>query len=174
VIARLFFALWPGPDTRERLGRWAAEIHRACGGRRIRDEQLHLTLVFLGAVPVDRIHEVCAAARMQRPPTFTLRFVKGGYWPRKRLVWTAPEETPVPLEALASGLAAELTRTGFRVDGRAYFPHVTLVRDARCRDLSVVPARFEWPVNDFALVRSTQTPAGARYDLIERWPLEPS
>jgi len=170
--ARLFFALWPDASVRQQLGRCAAEVHRACGGRQIRDEQLHITLAFLGDVPIDDIPEVCAAAHVPCPPMFTLRFSGAGYWPRKRLAWAAPEEIPASLSALAGRLTAVLNETGYRVDSRPYFPHVTLVRDARCRDLPSWPEGFEWRVADFVLVRSTRSPAGARYDVVSRWPLK--
>jgi 2'-5' RNA ligase len=171
--ARLFFALWPDAIVRAELGRWSADLHRACGGRRAREEQLHLTLAFLGDVPLARLPDLCALAALLAAPAFTLRFEAPGYWPRKRLVWAAPAEMPDALGALAGGLASALRAAGLRAEDRPYFPHVTLLRDASCRNLPK-SAGFDWPVRDFVLVESTLVSTGSSYRVIGRWPLAAS
>jgi 2'-5' RNA ligase len=171
-VARLFFALWPECASRERLSGWAATLHRSCRGRRIRDEQLHVTLIFLGDVPLDRVPTVVQSADRLTCPTFTLRFARPGYWAKKRLAWAAPEEVPGSLATLARELGSMLKEAGFSVEDRPYFPHATLLRDARCPDLPDRFEGFEWRVEDFVLVRSTLTPrSGSQYEVIGRWPL---
>ena len=169
---RLFFALWPDAATRARLGSWSVDLYRTCGGRRARDEQLHATLAFLGDVSVERLPELRALAESLIGPGFTLRFDAPGYWPRKRLVWAAPAAIPDGLTALAAGLATGLKAAGLRVEDRPYFPHVTLLRDAKCSSLPQLEG-FEWHVRDFVLVESALAPAGSTYQVIGRWPLAP-
>ena len=45
---RLFFALWPPPDTAQALANWAEEVARDVGGKPVAAEKIHLTLAFLG------------------------------------------------------------------------------------------------------------------------------
>ncbi|MEK7758301.1 MAG: 2'-5' RNA ligase family protein, partial [Pseudomonadota bacterium] len=47
---RLFFALWPDPVLQQRLAQAAEALLPRAAGRRVRAENLHCTLVFLGAV----------------------------------------------------------------------------------------------------------------------------
>jgi 2'-5' RNA ligase len=166
---RLFFALWPGPIERERLGRWANHLRKAFGGRRIRDEQLHLTLAFLGNVPRERLPSLNDIAQSLIVPAFTLQFTEAGCWPRNRVAWAAPAEIPDGLGALAAGLASALDAVGLRTDDRRYFPHVTLLRDARCRPLPQALEGFEWCVREFVLVASRLQPTGLVYEVIGRW-----
>ena len=53
---RLFFALWPEPDTQRRWHEELASYVKPLGGRRVPAENLHLTLAFLGEVPGTRIN----------------------------------------------------------------------------------------------------------------------
>jgi 2'-5' RNA ligase len=170
--ARVFFALWPDAIARGELGRWSAELHRICGGRRVRDEQLHVTLAFLGRVLLERLPELRALADSLSGPGFTLRFDAPGCWPRKRLVWAAPAKLPDGLNRLAGGLASVLRAAGLEVDDRPYFPHVTLLRDAERHVLPELGG-FEWRVRDFVLVESRLQSTGSTYQVIGRWPLVP-
>lgn len=170
AAARLFFALWPDPLARTHLARWAADLHRTCGGRRVRDEQLHATLAFLGNVPLARLPELARLAACVSVSGFSLRFDAPGCWPRQRLLWAAPAAVPDDLAVLAARLASALQAAGLRTEDRPYFPHVTLVRDATCRGLPVLDG-FAWDVGEFVLVESKLGSAGATYRLIGRWPL---
>ncbi|MFO1206434.1 MAG: RNA 2',3'-cyclic phosphodiesterase [Burkholderiales bacterium] len=169
---RLFFALWPDAAARAHLGRWAADLHRSCGGRRTRDEQLHVTLAFLGKVPLGQLPMVRALAGRLTVPAFTLDFDAPGYWPRKRLVWAAPGRIPESLATLARELAEGLRGAGLEIEARSYFPHVTLVRDAG-QPAAAPGGRFSWEVRDFVLVESQLGPGGSRYRVVGRWPLTP-
>ena len=47
---RLFFALWPDADTRERVANAAAALRLTEGARPVPQRNFHLTLAFVGAV----------------------------------------------------------------------------------------------------------------------------
>ncbi len=51
-MPRLFYALWPDDAARAQLAQAAAALN-VHDGQRVRDENLHLTLVFLGAVDAE-------------------------------------------------------------------------------------------------------------------------
>src|SRR5690606_2753720 len=55
---RLFFALLPGPAEQRAIARHAAQLSPDAGSK-VRPENWHLTLHFLGAVPQDKVEAPC-------------------------------------------------------------------------------------------------------------------
>jgi len=47
---RLFFALWPDDDTRQLIRNNLKKVIQHGGGKRVPEENLHLTLSYLGSV----------------------------------------------------------------------------------------------------------------------------
>ncbi|TDJ16018.1 MAG: RNA 2',3'-cyclic phosphodiesterase [Gammaproteobacteria bacterium] len=128
---RLFFALWPDEDTQAALAGLAKARLPAAGGRLISAHNLHLTLVFLGSL--DAGSRACAerAAASLRAPAFELEFRRLGYWPRPRLLWSAPERTPEGLTMLESMLRKALAACGHEPESRPFQAHITLARKVR-------------------------------------------
>jgi 2'-5' RNA ligase len=167
----LFFALWPDAAVRDHLYAAAQARHRECGGRVMRRDNLHLTLVFLGSVTHDKIPALDALARQLRGDAFALAFGTTGYWRRNRIVYAAPHAVPAPLLALVAALEKALTNAQFAFDQRPYVPHITLIRDARV-PATLPPLAFNWPVVDFTLVESGRDAKGVAYRVRARWPLQ--
>ena len=170
VQARLFFALWPDPALQAALAQIGRELQRRLGGRPTRQESIHLTLAFLGDVALDKmgdVHEAAARTAFE-PFAFTVDAV--GCWNHNGVAWVGPRATPPPLLQLVGSLAAALLDAGFRVDGRPYAAHVTLVRKARCKAIDPTIAPVQWRAKEFVLVRSELNAEGSRYIVIGRWP----
>ncbi len=168
---RLFFALWPADVQRARLSDAACVMHEACGGRPVQRQDLHQTLLFLGGIEADRASKVMAFTDMVRIRRFTLRFGTIGYWRHNRILWAAPFETPQSLSDLVAALQREARAAGLRCEERVYASHVTLIRDAQA-PTQTPPLAFEWPVKDYALVKSASSMQGVRYEVIARGVLE--
>lgn len=179
LTARVFFALWPPADVVEKLGQTARQLADKFGGRASRADTLHLTLVFLGAVPEARVVDLCIAARTVRSPAFKLSIERLGSWPKKKLLWAAPQTPPETLFSLQKSLLETLHLSGFggADNDRKFAPHVTLVRDskfdAKSADLPSSLARqgLPWVCREFVLVRSTRLPQGSSYRVIEHFSL---
>lgn len=171
--ARVFFALWPDADTRGLLGQAARRMHLGLGGRRTRDDSIHLTLVFIGDVSVERLPEL-AVPPLQDLKPFTLTLDRCGCWPRNGIGWMAPSQIPDQLRRQVSAMEDWLRGAGFALEERPYRPHVTLVRKAECVPLSKVTEPIIWCAEEFVLVRSVLEPEGSRYQTIGRWPLRDS
>ncbi len=169
---RLFFALWPDGDTQSALARLAKARLPSGSGRLIVAQNLHLTLAFLG--PVDASFRECAerAAASLRAPAFELEFRRLGYWPRPRVLWSAPERTPEGLTMLESMLRNVLAACGHEPESRPFRAHMTLARKVRDPVGETIHAPIRWPVSDFHLVASQTFANGARYRPLVRWPLE--
>lgn len=168
---RLFFALWPDEATQGQFDRAGQILHRACGGKRTRSENIHLTLVFLGDVPAERVAAVRAIAQSLAIPAFNLNFDRLGWWRRNQIGWSAPADAPKPLFDLVSGLQGGLAAADFKVEDRPYLPHLTLVRRAHCRGSHFDAEAIAWPVREFVLVSSTLSENGSAYEIIGRWKL---
>jgi 2'-5' RNA ligase len=170
---RLFFALWPDNEVRRALDQAGKKQQVACGGRRMRAPNLHLTLVFLGNVAAGRLDELRAVAAGISNPAFSMTLDRLGWWRHNRVAWVAPQETPEALQGLVAQLQDGLRNSGFTFDDRPVFvPHVTLLRNARCEGLEMPPMMpLVWAADAFVLVKSVTTDAGATYEVIGRWGL---
>lgn len=168
---RLFFAFWPDEQTREALFRSCRKAVRGSGGRPVAAENLHVTLAFLGFVPDSGLADLVAAASALDGSAFGVCFDRVAHWPRPQVLVALSSVPPPAAAALAASLWRRLTPLGFNMDARPYQPHVTLARKVRRpgRDLDMRPVN--WPVTGLSLVESVTDPAGARYRVIERWPL---
>jgi len=168
-MPRLFYALWPTPAVRAALADAAAAFDLR-DSRAVPPDNLHLTLAFLGAVDDGR----CAALRRAPGlpvPCFTLCFDRGGWWRASRVAWTAPLAWPAALDDLAAGLVRSAGAVGLECDPRPFQPHVTLARGVARAPRIHGAIAVTWPVTDYALVASVGAPEGARYEVLERWPL---
>jgi RNA 2',3'-cyclic 3'-phosphodiesterase len=166
---RLFFALWPDDEVRAQLARWSRELHTACGGRRVRTENLHLTLAFLGSVDEAKLAEIELAAGEVAPRAATLVLDEPGYWKRNRIAWAGASIIPPELERLVAGLRDALAKSTIGFDSEGFVSHVTLLRDAQ--EPRAMPALepIEWRLDGFALVQSVTLPLGSRYKIRKSW-----
>jgi RNA 2',3'-cyclic 3'-phosphodiesterase len=168
--ARVFFALWPDDGVRDALYREAQSLHRDCGGRVTHRENVHLTLVFVGDVAVERLAELKVVAGTVRGSPFELVLDQFGYWRHNRIVWASLLSVPEALRELVGSLESRLQHAGFEFDQRPYAPHLTLLRDARAPGVAA-RLHLDWAVRDFVLVESARDDEGPAYRVVARWEL---
>ena len=145
--------------------------------RRVKAENLHLTLAFLGQTPDERLGDVTVAS-------FKLSFDRAGRFPergRPRVVWLGIADGAESVTELGEGVYAGLRSRGLRFDDRPLAPHLTLARvveDASAAEAKTVGAalsrlaiglRFE--VSAIAVVQSVLSPKGPRYTALATVPL---
>jgi 2'-5' RNA ligase len=169
---RLFFALWPDAAARQALADLARAHLPRKRGRPVPAENLHVTLVFLGSVDANFRRCAESAAEGLEASAFDLRFERMGFWPRPRVLWSAPLETPVVLARLASALSRSLIPCGHRPEKRAFSAHLTLARKVQGPMEERCHAPVHWHVDAFHLVASETRAEGARYRIVRSWPLE--
>jgi 2'-5' RNA ligase len=160
--ARVFFALWPDEAERAALAAWQPALHKICGGRTMRANTLHNTLVFLGDVVLHRLEALQLAAQEVEGESFELVFDAVRYWGHNHIAYAAPGDMPPPLGQLVQNLEQRLGKHRFRFEQRAYKPHVTLLRHAQWSDAPLPEMqRVVWRVKDFVLVQSAPDEEGA-------------
>ena len=167
--ARVFFAAWPAPEVQRALGD-IAKAHGECGGRAVPERNIHLTLLFIGDVPRDRVAGLEALGSALVSPGCRLVVDRLEYWRHNRILWAGVGQCPPALTALVERLQQPAAAAGHRIERRPYVPHVTLRREAR-RAPANPRIHVDWPVADFALVESVKRDQGREYEVLRRWPL---
>lgn len=170
----MFFALWPDDQALAALDALAAQGTKRCGGRRVRRENLHLTLAFIGAVSQQQIDLLEQLAAGVIGDAYDLQLDRLGYWHRSRILWAGCSMPPLAHDRLVAALGESLAAAGFQLERRPHLPHMTLVRQASCGDLPVIDQPVKWHVSGFSLVESSLQPTGAIYRTLTRWPLRGS
>ncbi|HEY0013889.1 MAG TPA: RNA 2',3'-cyclic phosphodiesterase [Allosphingosinicella sp.] len=174
---RLFVAIRPPSTIRSLL---LAAMGGVSGARWQPDEQLHITLRFIGEVDRHQASDIHAALGAIHQAPFEIAVSGLGTFEvrgRPEVVWAglAPH---APLAALHKKVDQALTRAGVEPDRRAFHPHITLARLKRTsgpvRELIAGAGGLSSPaftVDAFALYESHLTPEGAVYSAIERYKL---
>jgi 2'-5' RNA ligase len=178
---RLFVALRPPRPVRDLL---RAAMHGISAARWQDDDQLHLTLRFIGEVDHHRAEDVAAALGALHARIFAARIAGVGSFERKgwpHTVWAGVEPL-APLTELHHKVDQRLARVGIAAETRAFQPHVTLARLGRLGRTAGPIAPFLARNNDLAsprfdfthviLYESELAHGGARYHPIARYPLD--
>ena len=174
---RLFVALRPPRAIRERLLGLMGGVPDA---RWQDDDQLHLTLRFIGEVGTHHAEDIAAALGSVRHAPLTLGLDGCGMFDsrgRAKAIWAgvAPRE---PLAALHHKVDQAIVRTGLEPERRAYLPHITLARmsgsagpvDRWIADHAAL-ASEPFAIDAMILYESRLGHGGASYEPIARYPL---
>ncbi len=160
--ARLFYALWPDDATRNRL----KQLQESVIGRKVRPENLHMTLAFLGNQAKTLLPALATALDTLPGQSFTLGIDRYGYFSKARIAWAGPSDTPKPLLALQQSLMQVLTDARVALKADANFrPHVTLACDANSLSEPFAPC-ISWRVGKIILAQSMQVKGGVIYSPI--------
>lgn len=177
IVHRLFVAIRPPAAIRARL---LAGMGGVPGARWQDDDQLHLTLRFVGEVDRHVAADITAALGSVRHPPFELSLSGIDTFDRKGRIDTlwAGVRPHDAVSALHRKIDQAVVRAGLEPEGRAFQPHITLARFTRgAGDLSGFATAYggvssaPFAVTHFGLYESTLGSEGARYDLIERYAL---
>ncbi|MEO5707535.1 MAG: RNA 2',3'-cyclic phosphodiesterase [Alteraurantiacibacter sp.] len=176
-MPRLFTAIRLPPDIADLLLDTQEGVEAA---RWQDDEQLHLTLTFLGDVTAHAADDLVSALSSVPVQPFELALRGVGHFEHKsrvRALWADVAANP-DLAALQQRVAQACAMAGCPPEARRYLPHVTLARLSG--PSPEVPAwlarhaRLALPaftVRSFALMASTLTPNGSHYTLVEQFPV---
>jgi 2'-5' RNA ligase len=188
LTGRLFFAVPVPEPARAPLEALLPALGRALPGARWAVASgWHLTLAFLGNVRAEQaaavvdVGEAAAAAAGSRQASLRLRGAGAFPSPRRaRVLWAGVAGEVETLVALAAALAAGSRDAGLRFEDRELLPHLTLARLPRPGPLP--PAVLDlvsqaaaqspgWQARELCCYRSVLSRAGARYEVLRRFPL---
>lgn len=174
---RLFVALRPPHPVRALL---RAAMHGISAARWQDDDQLHLTLRFIGEVDRHRAEDIAAALGALHAPALAAQIAGVGLFERKgwpHTIWAGVEPL-APILGLHRKIDQLLARVGIDAETRAFVPHITLARLNRAAgpvapfltqnsDLASPPFDFTHVI----LYESELAHGGARYHPVVRYPL---
>ncbi|MEO7655549.1 MAG: RNA 2',3'-cyclic phosphodiesterase [Sphingomicrobium sp.] len=173
---RLFVALHPPEFVRDLL------IDAMDDGAHFRwqsDDQLHLTLRFIGEVERPLADDLAQALTSIRAPAFELRLSGLGSFDRRSggVLWAGVEPAE-PVRALAARIERICQAAGLAPERRAFHPHITLARwrGPRSREArGFLDGRLlgspPFAVESFILYESHLSRHGAQYNEVESFPL---
>lgn len=146
----------------------------------VSDDNLHLTLRFIGEVERPLADDVAAALGRIRSPGFALRISGVGRFDRRSggALWAGVEPRE-PVAALAAKVERACASAGLAPERRAFHPHITLARWNR-RSATLADSFAErrralasqpFEIADFILYESRLSRHGAHYEEVERYAL---
>jgi len=174
---RLFVAIRPPEQIRELL---LDAMDDSADFRWQDDEQLHLTLRFIGEVERPIADDLAAELGRIHAPPFELRIMGTGRFEQgsSGALW-AGVEPKAPVTALAAKVERACIVVGLEPERRAFHPHITLARWKGRRGHEVVRflertrglASGSFEVREFILFESRLSRHGAHYEEVASYPL---
>jgi 2'-5' RNA ligase len=174
---RLFVAIRPPEPIRDLL---IDAMDDSADFRWQQDEQLHLTLRFIGEVERPVAEDLADALGRIRAQPFELRVTGVGRFEQRNsgALW-AGVEPKAPVAALAAKIERVCLDVGLDPERRAFHPHITLARwkGRRTREIAGFLERNgslasePFVVDAFKLFESRLSRHGAHYEEVATYPL---
>ena len=174
---RLFVAIVPPEDIRDLLTDVMDDSPEL---RWVGEDQLHLTLRFIGEVERPLANDLAAALAHLRSRTLEMRIAGIGHFERRGggAIWAAVEPK-APITALAVKIERICQEAGLVPERRAFHPHITLARwrgrSSRAAGAFIERARGLssqlFAIDRFILFESRLSRHGPHYEAVALYPL---
>ena len=174
-MPRLFVALRPPSDVRDLL---IDTMEPPAAARWQDEDQLHLTLRFIGEVDRRQAEDIAAALGRVPLRPFRVEIAGTGHFARghqPNAIWARVLPSP-ELAALRTSVERACLAAGLPPETRAFTPHITIARLTRVSPpvgqwlARHADLKAAWQTEHFALYESHLTPAGAAYEEVARFP----
>jgi 2'-5' RNA ligase len=187
---RVFIAIELPANIRKRIAEHIDRLRNSVPDARAswsREDTLHLTLKFLGDIPVTSVEQLSAAASIAADKVEPFEIVVdgcGAFPPRgqPRVLWIGIDDPSGKLSELNCALEDECANAGFAREPRAFHPHLTIVRIRQpqgSRQLAAMHREIGFnreaiSVSELAVIRSELRSEGSKHTTISRHALAPS
>lgn len=181
---RVFVAIEIPENIKEVFAQLTALKSHLQGVNIVQKENFHITLKFLGEVKESLITEINQALKevANEFASFSLKITYPGVFPdikNLRIIWIGTENTDT-LKRLAKRIDEQMYLLGFQREEREFKSHITLARvkntkngnyffEKIVRKFSEESPHLQFQVKDFVLMKSTLTPKGSIYSVLERF-----
>ena len=149
-----------------------------------REENIHLTIKFLGQISVSRVGDLSSAAARTAAgcSPFSISVEETGVFPnhgKPRVLWIGVKDESGKLAELHTRFEKECAREGLPVEARSFSPHLTIARLRKpqfARALGTAHEgmafkRMPVKVEQFSVIRSEPGSSGSKYTVISTHPL---
>ncbi len=181
---RLFIAIELPPNIRTRIAEHIERLRSTIPEVRAswsRVDNLHLTLKFLGDIPVASVEKLSVAASTAASKVESFEIVVegcGAFPPRgqPRVLWIGIDDPSGKLALLHRALEDECLKAGFPREQRPSHPHLSVARIRKPHDSRHLAElhqetgfnRAAISVSELAVIRSELRSEGSRYTVISR------
>ena len=177
-MIRLFVAIVLPADLKHRIEPICSGVE---GARWVGEDNMHLTLRFIGEVGEENLDDIVGALAQVNGARFPLEVTGAGHFESRRRVrtlWLGVAKQPA-LFALQERIESALVRAGLPPEGRKFSAHLTLARlkgtrPARVRDWLAANSLFRaapFAVENFVLFSSLLGRGGAIHQPVREYPL---
>ena len=166
ATARLFTALWPDPSLRAQLAALRDAWHWPASARPVADDNLHVTLHFIGSFAREGIEALALRLGKVDLPALDLQAEGAAIWRGGIAVLTLRGDAAI--DALHADIGSAVREFGIALDPRPFAPHVTLARKAAGAQPPAELADLEWRASGFVLAESRPGPP-ADYRVLATW-----
>ena len=154
----------------------------------VRPKNIHITLKFLGNVPVENINDIQYAINesVSGFRIFSVSFEKIGVFPNPeypRVIWVGIEKGVEELSLLNTKIENSLSKFSLHQENRRFQPHLTIARvrsDKSRKRLSSILEKLEdieagkMLAKEICLMESILKPQGAQHNILKIFPLNRS
>jgi len=181
---RVFIAIEMPSEVRARLAEHSKSLRQMNPDVRAswaRQENLHLTVKFLGEIPIARMEalSLAAEAATREIDQFDLIVGSCGAFPgqgQPRVLWIGIEDQSGKLARLHKALEKECAKAGFAREARPFHPHLTIARVRQPRGSRTLAqlhkqsgfASESVAVSELVVIRSELSSEGSKYTIISR------
>jgi 2'-5' RNA ligase len=169
-MPRLFLAIDPPERIRDEISALYGAI---AGAQWMGDEQIHLTLRFIGEVDNTTENQIIDVLQKVSIPPFTLALKGIGVFPLRkepRILWIGVQENQI-LMRMQAQIERALASIQIEPDPRKFFPHITIARLSNAHQERIGQFISEnnlfstepFEVSEFYLYRSYLGKTGAIY-----------
>lgn len=178
---RAFIAVEIDPQAKQKISELITRLKKSeADAKWITENQMHLTLKFLGNISQDKIKEISDALSLISNDfkPFAITFSGIGAFPNMnhaRVIWLGIDKGAEALMMLNEKIENTLEKYGFKKDGREFSPHLTLARVRSGKNIAglatliketVFDSGKDTLVNKLTLFQSVLNPKGAVYTVI--------
>ena len=136
---RLFIAINFNENTKKAIQRIIDEVKKhSIQGRFVKDQHLHLTLEFLGDIPLTEVGKIKKVMDQVIAEKFTMKLNEIGFFKGRdgQIYWVGIEKNRFLL-SLQRQIHEALKSQSFVLENRTYKPHVTIGRRVKIRETYV-------------------------------------
>lgn len=179
---RAFIAVEIDEQLKQKISKLISNLKKSgADAKWITENQMHITLKFLGNISKDKIGEISDALSIVSSDfkSFKITFSKIGAFPNldhPRIIWLGIDDNGAEsLKMLNKNLENTLKKSGFREEDHSFQPHLTLARIKSGRNISGLVKLIKetdfasgnyTQINKLTLFQSTLNPGGTIYTVI--------
>lgn len=180
---RAFIAVEIDPQTKQKISDLISSLKKSeADVKWINEEQMHLTLKFLGNIEQNKVQEISNALKSiaDNFKPFSISLSNIGGFPNlnhPRVIWLGIDKGADTVKTLAEKIESGLEKLGFRKESREFKAHLTLGRIRSSKNMpnltkllkeTTFSSENDVNITELILFQSALTSKGATYTVLSK------